>query len=70
MVPPSVKQTRESAMKLNWLSRVRPIEALMVGWTVLAFIAIPLWNSPWKMPTMVGLLLAAVVLGWILEPRR
>jgi hypothetical protein len=57
-------------MKFKWLSRVRPIEALMVGWTALAFIAIPLWKSTWTMPTMVGLLLAALVLGWLLEPRR
>ncbi len=57
-------------MKFKWLWRVRPIEALMVGWTALAFIAIPLWKSTWTMPTMVGLLLAALVLGWLLEPSR
>lgn len=54
----------------KWLSQFRPIELLMVGWTVLAFIVIPLWDSPWKMPTMVSLLFASVVLGYFLEPRR
>jgi hypothetical protein len=57
-------------MKLFSRLNVRPIEALMVGWTILAFITIPLWESPWKMPTMVVLLLASVVLGWFLEPRE
>lgn len=56
-------------MKLFSRLKVRPIEALMVGWTALAFIAIPLWKSTWTMPTMVVLLLAAVVVGYILEPR-
>jgi hypothetical protein len=55
----------------KWLSQFRPIELLMVGWTILALIAIPLWEgSTWLMPTMVSLLLAAVALGWYLEPRR
>jgi chromate transport protein ChrA len=57
-------------MKLFSRLNVRPIEALMVGWTILAFFAIPLWKSTWTMPTMVVLLLAAVVVGYILEPRE
>ncbi|MBX3151835.1 hypothetical protein KF728_16885 [Candidatus Obscuribacterales bacterium] len=56
-------------MKLFSRLNVRPIEALMVGWTILAFIAIPLWKSTWTMPTMVVLLLAALVVGYVLEPR-
>lgn len=56
-------------MKLKWLSNVRPIEALMVGWTALAFVAIPLWQSTWTMPTMVVLLFAALIVGYLLEPR-
>jgi hypothetical protein len=50
-------------------ARVRPIEALMVGWTVLAFFAVAFLDGPVTMAVMVVLLLACPILGMYLEQR-
>jgi len=47
-----------------------PIEALMLGWTILAFVLIPLWDSTWKGPVLVVALLVAWIVGAIFEPRE
>lgn len=56
---------------MNFLASLVTMPNLMIGWTVLALPVIALWEkSPWTMPVMVTLLLAAYVVGVVVETRR